>query len=243
MGGATIRSRRKGPIGRGLIAAFAALISAGCNAGLGAFQTGVGNTPNRPPGVAYRFLGQVGMPFSAVVSDTQESWAIQGTLPLNVIIENNDTPVRVVATKQSSSAGILSVELTVGFTVFGLESTTQPYGVVTLQSGSTAPGFAPPPPFAGPNTSPDVRFYVRAPLGERFAGLVEDTANAYEVSDRVPALILFEDPNGGVDATFNQVQNFGPFEVTLYFNGVAITCGSGGPTLTIKQGNPPCGNP
>ena len=50
------------------LAAVTLAILPGCNQGLGAFQQGVGNTPNKPPLSAFRILGQTGMQFSASVS-------------------------------------------------------------------------------------------------------------------------------------------------------------------------------
>src|SRR5262245_3030228 len=69
--------------------------------GVGAFNTGVGDTPNLPPQSAFRVLGQVGMQFTALVSDARFSWSIQGSIPLSVIIVNNTTPVRMTVTKLS----------------------------------------------------------------------------------------------------------------------------------------------
>lgn len=220
---------------RGL--AFAAVLAsiaaaaAGCNQGLGAFQTGVGNTPNRAPGTSFRVLGQRGMMFSAVVSDAQSSWLVQGAIPLSIVIVNNTTPVRMIATKQSGGDGILSLQLTVGFTVLQVSSTNAPYGTATLQSGVDRPGFAPPPPLA----SPDVRFFVKGPLTERFSGLIEDQQLAFAISDRAPALFLFDSPTGKVDATFNQIQNLGPFDVDLIRDGGVVAHVVGGPTVTIRE--------
>src|SRR5207253_10179141 len=129
-------------------------------------------------------------------------WIIRGTIPVAVVIVNNDTPVKVIATKQAPDFSTMSLQLTVGFTVQQVSSTTQPFGVVTLQTSTSAPGFDPPPPLA----SNDVRIFVKAPLAERFSGLIEDQDNAFIISDRSPTLFLFDSPNGRIDGLFNQIQ-------------------------------------
>lgn len=217
-----------------LVAAVLAMIAAllsGCNQGLGAFQTGVGNTPNRPPGTSFRVLGQLGLQFTATVADSQSSWQVQGAIPVSIVIVHNTTPVRMTATKLSSGNGIMSLQLTVGFSVRQVSSTTDPYGTATLQSTSTAPGFAPPPPPA----NPDLRIFVKGPLAERYSGLVEDRSEGFIISDRAPTLILFDTPDGAVDATLNQIQNFGPFDVQMLLNGGIVAEVTGGPTVTIRQ--------
>jgi hypothetical protein len=208
-----------------------ALILPGCNQGFGAFQQGVGNTPNLPPNAAFRILGQPGLQFSALVSDTTSTWQIQGAVPMSIVIVNNMTPVRMVATKQSGGNGILSLQLTVGFTVEDISSTSDPYGTASLQNNPTHPGFAPPPALA----SPDIRLFVKGPATERFSGLFEDQSTAFQLSDRAPTLVLFESPQGAVDATVTQIQNLGPFNIDLLLSGVVVAHASGGPTVTIRQ--------
>ena len=214
-----------------LALAMLAVVLPGCNQGFGAFQAGVGNTPNKPPLAAFRILGQPGLQFSAIVSDTTSTWQIRGAIPMNIIIINNQTPVRMIATKQSPGGGILSLQLTLGFKVLDVSSTSDPFGTASLQNNPQHPGFAPPPPPA----NPDVRLFVKGPLAERFSGIFEDQDTAFIVSDRVPALFLFESPNGAVDATVTQIQNFGPFNMDLLFNNGVVAHASGGPTVTIRQ--------
>ncbi len=55
------------------------------------------------------------------------------------------------------------------------------------------------------------------------------------MSDRAPTMVLFENPDGAVDATLNQIQNLGPFNVDLLFNGGVVAHATGGPTVTIRQ--------
>lgn len=208
-----------------------ALGPAGCNQGLGAFSLGVGNTPNNPPGVAFRILGQVGLPFSAIVYNSDATWLIRGSVPMSLVMVNGNGPVKVIATKGSASTGILSVQLTVGFSVSQISSTTDPFGVVSVQTHPTRPGLAPPPPMA----NPDVRVYVKGPVVERFSGLIEDSKTGYTVSDRAPTMFLFEAPQGKVDATMNQVQNLGPFAVDLLVNGAVVASASGGPSVTVRE--------
>ena len=211
--------------------AMLALSLPGCNGGLGAFQAGVGNTPNKPPLAAFRVLGQPGLQFSATVSDATSTWQISGSVPMNVVIVNNQTPVRMIATKQSAGNGILSLQLTVGFVVQNVSSASGPYGTATLQNNPTHPGFAPPPPPA----NPDVRLFVKGPATERFSGLFEDKTTAFILSDRAPTLVLFDNPNGAVDATLTQIQNLGPFNVDLLLDGAVVEHVTGGPTITIRQ--------
>lgn len=210
--------------------AFAAA-APGCSNGFGAFQTGVGNTAARPPQSAVRVLGETGLEFAAIISDADATWQIQGTVPMNVIIVNNQTPVRMIATKLSADTGILSLQLTVGFLVRQISSTNDPYGTATLQSSPVLPGFTPPPPPA----SPDVRMYVRGPLTERFSGLIEDSKQAFIISDRAPAMYLFDSPDGAIDASLTQIQDLGPFSVQLLVDGAIVATAHGGPTVTIRQ--------
>lgn len=211
--------------------ALAALLLPGCNQGFGAFQSGVGNTPNKPPLAAIRILGQIGLQFSALVYDAESSWQINGAIPMNVIIVNNQTPVKLIATKQAGGSGILSLQLTLGFTVKDIASTDEPYGTVSLQNSPTNPGFAPPPAQA----NPDVRLFIKGPLSERFQGLFEDKATAFILSDRAPALVLFDHPDGAVDASVSQIQNLGPLNIDLLLNGTVVAHVSGGPTVVIRQ--------
>jgi hypothetical protein len=217
---------RWAPMGAALL-----LLMPGCNGGFGAFQQGVGNTPNQPPLSAFRILGEPGLQFTAEVSDADATWEVRGAIPLSVVIVNNVTPVRMIATKLSGDNGILSIQLTEGFVVENVSSTADPYGSAMLQNNPDHPGGAPPPLAA----SPDLRMFVKGPPTERFAGLFEDRKQGFEISDRAPTLFLFDNPDGAVDATITQIQDLGPFDVDLLLGGVVVAHESGGPTIVIRQ--------
>ncbi len=218
-------------IGIGMALLWTAVASQGCNQGLGIYTLGVGSTPNKPPGSSLKVLGRPGMQFTASVSDFQSTWLVRGSIPLSVVLVNSTTPVRMIATKLSPGYDVMSLQLTVGYGVKNVASTSAPFGTVSLQSAATAPGFSPPPPAA----SPDVRFFVKGPQGERFSGLIEDTKQGYIVSDRSPTLYLFENPVGKVDGVFSQIQNLGPFDIDLIVNGAVVFNAVGGPTLSLKE--------
>jgi hypothetical protein len=203
----------------------------GCNQGFGAYSLGVGNTPNKPPGTSFRVLGDVGTRFSAVIYDATSTWTVQGVVPQDVIVVNATLPIKMIVTKQAPGNQLLSVELTVGFRVIEAASTSAPFGTATVQTDAVHPGFAPPPPAA----NPDIRFFVKGPMNERFSGMVEDTQQGYVINDRAPALFLFDQPVGKVDGVFTQIQNFGPFVIDLIINGQVVASATGGPTLSIKQ--------
>jgi hypothetical protein len=218
-------------LGASLALAWMLSAAAGCNQNLGQYATSPGNTPNRPPETSIRVLGQQGTPFSALIFDTQSSWLIQGTIPLSVVVINGTAPVKMIATKLAAGNATMSLQLTEGYTVKEISSTTEPFGTASLQTGATAPGFSPPPPPA----NPDVRYYVKGPLGERFSGLIEDESRGYTISDRAPTVYLFESPSGKTDGQFNQIQDFGPFEVDIVINGALVATAEGGPSLSIRQ--------
>ena len=80
------------------------------------------------------------MQFSALVSDSHTSWKVTGSVPMNLIIVNNQTPVRMIATKHSAGNGILSLQLTVGFNVEDVASTSDPYGTASIQNSLNRSG-------------------------------------------------------------------------------------------------------
>ncbi|MDO8434523.1 MAG: hypothetical protein Q7S58_19170 [Candidatus Binatus sp.] len=212
-----------------LIFALAAILasSGACNNSLGGFSGAVGKTPKVAPVASFKILGTEGEAFSAVVSNKTSSWQISGNVPMDVAIVNNLTPDRMVATKQSSDNGILSVQLINGAKVIDVASTTQPFGVVSVQSGK--------PRSIAPAANPDLRIFVSGPAGERFSALIEDLHKGFVVDDRAPALFLFDSPNGTVTGTFDQIQNFGAFEISMFLNGELVATATGAPHVVIQQ--------
>jgi hypothetical protein len=218
-------------LGASLALVWVLSAAAGCNQNLGQYATSPGNTPNRPPQSAFRVLGQVGLPFNAIIFDSRASWQIQGAVPFNVVVVNGTLPVKMIATKLAAGNGIMSLQLTVGFSVTDFSSTADPFGTASLQTGAKAPGFSPPPPAA----SPDVRYYVNGPRGERFSGLIEDDRRGYTISDQAPTVYLFENPSGKTDGQFNQIQDLGPLDIDIVVNGVLVASAKGGPSVSIRQ--------
>lgn len=220
------------------IAALAVLLVAmaavpACNNNQLGFAGFVGNTPPTAPETIFKVLGTVGTPFTLLVSNARSSWQIPGNVPLNVTIINNVavngvTQARLVATKLSNDNSLLSIQIQNGFNVLAASSTSQPYGTVTIQTGSSLTQIA-------PAANPDVRIFVFGPLGERFSGLIEDSQSGFQVNQRVPALFLFDSPNGKIDGNFTQVQNFGPFAMNLSLNNVVVATASGAPNVIIRQ--------
>ena len=211
-----------------VLAIGALLVStAACNNSLGGFSGSVGNTPKGPPISQFKILGTEGEPFSAVVSDARSSWQVSGTVPMEVAIVNNLPPDLMIATKQSGDSGILSIELINGARVVDVASTTQPFGSVSVQSGK--------PKGPAPGANPDLRIFVSGPAGERFTSLIEDLSKGFVLDNRAPSLFLFDSPNGTVTGTFDQVQNFGPFEISMFLNGTLVATASGGPHVVIQE--------
>jgi hypothetical protein len=223
----------RGRIRLALVLAWLTMLAA-CNASSTGVSGFVGDTPPTAPETIFKLLGTVGTPFTLLVTNSRSSWQIHGNVPLNVIIVNNvtspngQTPARLVATKLSNDASLLSLQAANGFNVVSAASTTAPYGTVTIQTGMSLTSIA-------PQASPDVRIFVYGPLGERFTGFVEDSQVGYAINQRVPALILFDSPNGKIDGNFSQVQSFGPFAINMSFNNVIVATAQGFPNVIIRQ--------
>ncbi len=167
---------------------------AACNNQTG-FSGSVGNTPNGSPLASYQILGAVGTPFTATVSNARSSWTLQGVVPLSVIIANNVLPAAIVATKTTSNSNLLSLEIITGFRVASIQSTSAPFGTVSVQVGGTLNSIPSP-------ANPDLRIFAAGPLNERYTALVEDISTGWIIEARAPTLILFDSPDGKVDATF-----------------------------------------
>lgn len=205
---------------------------AACNNSVGGFGGFVGNTAPVPPSTGFKVLGNLGTQFTLTISNANSSWIVPGVIPLNVWIVNNQTPVRMIATKLANNNSLMSLEIDNGGVILSLQSTTAPYGVVSVQTpGGTLNTLA-------PQAIPDLRIYVNGPLGQRFQALVEDKTIGFVTNTRSPAVFLFDGPNGTVDGQFQQTQNFGVFSIAMT-SGVGgtdvIARASGGPFVVIKQ--------
>lgn len=209
------------------LGAALALSLAACDNQTG-FSGSVGNTPNGPKLASYQILGTVGTSFVATVSDSRSSWSLKGNAPLNIIICNNILPARVIATKTSGDNSLLSVEFVLGTKAVNIQSTAAPFGTVEGQVGGTLTTIAPP-------ADPDLRIFVSGPEARRYSALVEDIDTGFVIASRAPTLILFDNPNGKVDATLFGGQDFGTFTANMELGGEIVLSLSGGPNLTIRQ--------
>jgi hypothetical protein len=209
------------------IFALVAILALGCQSQ----NTGSpGNTPNIAPQSSYRVVGDVGTPFQALVSDSRSSWQVAGTIPTSIVIVNDSPPDRILVSKVCNDVRLLSLQVIQGVSVGTLDSTVSPFGTAVGSIGGTLPAFA-------NHASPDVRFIVKTPLAGVFTGLIESVNMSSAVESRVPAVILFDSPNGGqsgrVDGIFNQVTFTGPLEVDLLVNAHLAQTISGGTSVTV----------
>jgi hypothetical protein len=200
---------------------------AACNNQSG-FSGSVGSTPNVPPLASYQILGTPGTPFNATVSDSRSSWTFQGNVPFSIVIVNDVLPASIVATKATSNNNLLSIEIIKGSRVSDLHSTILPFGTVSVMVGGILKSIAPP-------ASPDLRIFCSGPLNEHYSALVEDQAIGFVISATAPTLILFDTPNGKVDATFFGNHNFGSFTVNMTVNGSVVASVVQGPNATIRE--------
>ena len=204
-----------------------ALSVAACNNQSG-FSGSVGSTPNVAPLASYQILGTTGTSFNATVSDARSSWTFSGVVPLSVVIINDVLPASVVATKTASDNSLLSLEIVKGNHVSDLQSTTAPFGTVQVMTGGTLKSTPPP-------ASPDLRIFCSGPLNEHYSALVEDQSIGFVISATAPTLILFDTPDGKVDATFFGNQDFGSFTVNMTVGGVVVASVVQGPNATIRE--------
>jgi hypothetical protein len=216
----------------------ALLAGLGCNGFGTGNSTQPGNTPPTSSQSSYRFLGNIGTPFVATVTDARSSWVINGVVPLTVLLVNvpllngQSGPTRVIATKLTNDPRLLSVELINGFSVQQIASTNANYGLVVANFGARLNALAPP-------ASPDVRFFVKGPATATFNATVEDLTVGYALQSRAPTIILYDMPNGGsqsdrVDGIFSIVQLIGPMSIDLSFNGRVVHAGGSAGTIAIK---------
>ncbi len=209
---------------------------AACNNSVTGFGGFVGNTPPVPPSTTFKVLGNVGTPFTLTISNANASWVVPGNIPLNVSIVNNTTPCRMVATKLAGDNTLMSLEIDNGGNIVSAESTTAPYGLVSIQTGGTLNAIQPP-------ANPDLRIYVNGPFGQRYQAFVEDSNIGFIVNSRAPSVFLFDQPSGKVDGQFTQTQNFGSFSLNMTFNAApgahtgtdVVATASGGPFVIIRQ--------
>jgi hypothetical protein len=213
-----------------VIGAALAVYGASCNNQTG-FSGSVGNTPNGPKLPSYQILGDTpGTPFTATISDDRSFWTLQGNVPLSIVIVNPPSNnAQLVVTKTTSDNSSLSAEIITGNHIKDVQETSAPFGTVQVQIGrqNTAPAAA----------NPDLRISLLGPLNVRYNALVEDSAIGFIIQARAPTLIVFDTPNGKVDATFfSGGRNFGNFTANMTLNGlVVVPTVAGGPNLTIRQ--------
>jgi hypothetical protein len=217
--------------------AFGVCILATAAISLGGCQTGntgsPGNTPNIAPQSSYRVVGEIGTPFQALVSNSRSSWQFAGTVPTSIVIVNDSPPDRILVTKASNDSRLLSLQIIQGLSVGTLDSTVSPFGTTVGNIGGTLPSFAQP-------ASPDVRYFVNTPISGLFNALIESANMSSALESRVPAVILFDKPNGGgsgrVDGVFAQPTFTGVLQVDLVVNGQLVQSASGGNPVTVNFG-------
>jgi hypothetical protein len=184
--------------------------------------------PKQPSETFFQVAGDVGTPFSGIISDSIASWSMRGAAPFSVVIVNNQPPVRMVVTKLSDDQRLLSLEIAEGHKVLELASTTASFGVVQVERGQNLHKFA-------PAANPDIRIFVKGPFQLHFNGLIEDLQHGFLVNSRGPALFLFENPDGRVVGSFTLFQlKKGPLDVDLIDNGVVVASDIGSPTAQVK---------
>jgi hypothetical protein len=203
---------------------------AACNnvTGFGGF---VGNTPNTTPQIIFKVLGTIGTPFTVTVTDANVSWNAQGAVPLQIALANYTPPVQLIATKLSNDNNLLSIQITRGFNILTLSSTSQPFGTVTART----PTGLKTPIQVSPPANPDVRIGVTGSFGERMEVLIEDEETGYVFETIAPTLFLFEGPKGKIDAQLTQKNDLGPIVTNMTYNGELVATKSGEPFVVIRQ--------
>jgi hypothetical protein len=219
------------------LCAAATLVASGCGSQLGCGNTttggegqfaGCGGSPIAPQG-EINFVGDLGTPFRATVSDTKASYTFQGVVPLSVIYVNNVPPIRAIATNLSTNGGLLGIQALSAFTTTELASTNTTGATVQVNVGG-ALTFIPGPAFC------DVRFLASSPRGQYFQSLLEQSNNAYENQTPAPVLFLLGQASGTVNGMFTEVFNdLGPLKVELIVNGILADADSG-LVFSLKSG-------
>lgn len=210
------------------LSAVLAISIGACNNQTG-FSGSVGSTPNGPKLPTFQILGTTGTPFTATISDDRSFWTFQGNIPLSIVIANPPSAnALLTVSKTSADNSLLSAEIITGNHVKDLQQTNAPFGTVQVQIGTltSAPAFA----------NPDLRISLLGPIKLKYQALVEDIDTGFIVQARAPTLIVFDAPNGKVDATFFGPNNHTTFTANMTLNGeVVVPTTSGGPNLTIRQ--------
>jgi hypothetical protein len=205
-----------------------AVCLAACNNQTG-FSGSVGNTPNGPKLPSYQILGTTGTPFTATISDARSFWTFQGNVPLSISIANPPSnEAQLVVTKTVGDNSLLSAEIITANHPKDFQETMAPFGTVTVQNGmqTAVPSAA----------APDLRISLLGPLNVKYQALVEDRATGFIIQARAPTLIVFDTPNGAVDATFFGPNNHTTFTANMTLDGIVVVpTFSHGPDLTIKQ--------
>jgi hypothetical protein len=217
-----------GTLSMSVIGAAIAVCVAACNNQTG-FSGSVGNTPNNVKLPSFQILGTTGTPFTATISDNRSFWTLQGNVPLSIAICNPPSrTAQLVVTKTTADNSMLSAEIITGNHIADLQQTMAPFGTVQVQIGK--------PKSAPSAANPDLRIFLSGPLKTHYQALVEDSNTGFIIQARAPTLIVFDTPNGKVDATF-----FGPNNNTVFTanmtldDAVVLPTTSGGPNLTIRE--------
>lgn len=212
----------------GALGAALAISVAACNNQTG-FSGSVGSTPNGPKLPSYEILGTTGTPFTATISDARSFWTLQGNVPFSIVICNAPSAeAQLVVTKTSADNSLLSAEIITANHVEDVQSTRAPFGTVQVQIGmqTSAPSAA----------NPDLRIFLSGPVKLKYQALVEDIDTGFIIQSRAPTLIVFDTPNGKVDATFFGPNNHTTFTANMTLGDeVVVPTTSGGPNLTIRQ--------
>jgi hypothetical protein len=211
------------------IGATIAVCVAACNNQTG-FSGSVGSTPNGPKLPSYQILGTTGTPFTATISDSRSFWTFQGNVPLFIAICNPPTAeAQMTVTKTSNDpTTVLSASIITGNHIKDTQSTMAAFGTVMVQTGkqTSVPSAA----------FPDLRIFLSGPLKTKYQALVEDIDTGFIIGSVPPTLIVFDTPNGKVDATFFGPNNHTTFTADMTLNGeVVVPTTSGGPNLTIRE--------
>jgi hypothetical protein len=214
----------------GIMVAALGISVAACNNQTG-FSGSVGSTPNGPKLPSFQILGTAGTPFTATIQDARSLWTFQGTVPLFVALVNPPSAqAQMIVTKTSADPSLqLSALIITGNHIKDSQQTMAPFGMVQVQIGKQT-SVTPPP------ADPDLRIFLSGPFKTKYQALVEDINTGSIIQSQAPTLIVFDTPDGKVDATFFGPNNHTTFTADMTLGGlVVVPTTSGGPNLTIRQ--------